>query len=85
MISLGELTGFDKPEPEGFKCRKRAYKTPALADQHLQSLLALPDCINPETLYVYRCRSCQLWHVGHELRETIHVPPLSFPSPQRKD
>lgn len=55
-------------------CRKRPHPDAASAQQHLDRLLADPHCIRPETLVVYKCWNCRLWHAGHDDRAKVEIP-----------
>lgn len=47
-------------------CRKIGYVNRQDAEAHLAGLLTSPDVIDPAALYIYRCRNCSQFHVGHE-------------------
>jgi len=51
--------------------KKVAHPSQGAAAAHVRSLLRRDRAKNPTALNTYRCRHCDLWHVGHRREDHL--------------
>ena len=72
MTKLGHLIRFKNMPPLwmrrviGCAVKDHRYESPEDAQHHLDGLVAISTAEDSARLVVYRCPSCEGWHVGHQ-------------------